>query len=67
MTGWVKIYSSPQLHECELVKSMLADNNITAIIVNKQDSLYLFGEIELYVSTEDAFEANHLINILHRE
>ncbi|HAH58135.1 MAG: DUF2007 domain-containing protein [Lentimicrobium sp.] len=67
MEGWVKIFASGQLHECELVKGMLADNNITAIIVNKQDSVYLFGEIELYVSVEDAFEANHLINLLHRE
>lgn len=67
MEGWVKIFASAHLHECELVKGMLEDNQITAITVNKQDSVYLFGEIELYVSVEDAFEANHLINMLHGE
>ena len=62
MEGWVRVFSSNHLHEAELVRGMLGDNQITAIVVNKQDSFYLFGEVELYVSVEDAFQANQLIN-----
>jgi len=58
---WVKVYSSNQLYETELVKAILDDNEIGSIIMNKQDSAYLFGEIEVYVSAENAFNARQLI------
>ena len=41
--------------------ALLADNEIESIIMNKQDSAYLFGEIEVYVSPADAFKARQLI------
>lgn len=60
---WVKIYSSLQIHDIEIVKGVLKENNIQAITINKQDSSYLsFGEIELYVNNNDALEALQIIN-----
>ena len=41
---------------------MLEENGITAILMNKQDSSYLFGKIELYVNENDEAIANVLIN-----
>jgi hypothetical protein len=60
-TEWVKVYSSNQIYEIEMVKALLADNEIEGISMNKQDSAYLFGEIEVYVTSENAFNARQLI------
>ncbi len=61
MEGWTCIFTSAYIHEIELLRGILEDHQIKAIVVNKQDSSYLFGEIELYVSVEDAFNAIQII------
>lgn len=40
---------------------MLEENLITAIVVNKQDSFYLFGDIEIHVPNANAFAATQLL------
>lgn len=63
MKSWFKIYSTNSYAEASIIKGMLEENNIRAIILNKQDSSYLFlGEIELYVSVHFKNVALHLIN-----
>ena len=59
--NWVAIYSTNQLYEAEMAKDMLADNEIECVIMNKQDSTYRFGEIEVCVPTEEVFKAKQLI------
>lgn len=59
---WKFIYSTSILHQAELLKHLLDDNGITAIIMNKQDSAYSFGDIELYVKPADVVRAKHLIS-----
>ncbi|MDD5507123.1 MAG: DUF2007 domain-containing protein [Bacteroidales bacterium] len=61
MENWTLVYSSGQLYSAELMKQLLAENDIQAIIVNKKDSSYLFGDVELYVGYEDAFRARQII------
>ncbi|MDY0101864.1 MAG: DUF2007 domain-containing protein [Lentimicrobium sp.] len=61
MEGWTCIYTTTLLHEAELIKGMLEENFITAIVVNKQDSFYLFGDIEIHVPNANAFEAIQLL------
>lgn len=57
----VHIYSSGQPYKAEMVKQMLADHNIQCFLVNKQDSAYKFGEVELYVNRDDVIRAKKLI------
>lgn len=57
----VHIYSSGQAYQVELIKQMLIDHNISAFLVNKQDSAYKFGEIELFVDRDDVIRAKLLI------
>ncbi len=57
----VHIYSVGQPYTAELVRQMLVDNNIAAFLVNKQDSTYKFGEVELYVNRDDVIRAKMLI------
>ena len=59
---WKCIYRSAKVFEIEVIKGMLEENGITSVIVNKQDSSYLFGEAELYVETEYVLQAKHLIS-----
>jgi len=61
LDNWVLIYSSAQLYDAELVRSMMAENDIECVIMNKQDSAYRFGEIEVYVPITEAFKAKQLI------
>jgi hypothetical protein len=59
--GWAMVYSSNQSYEVEWVKSLLADQGIDSIIMNKQDAAYLIGEFEVYVATGDVLEARQII------
>ncbi|MFD1164095.1 putative signal transducing protein [Sphingobacterium daejeonense] len=56
----IKVYNKP--FEAEIVKNMLLENNIPAVVLNKQDSSYLFGVVELYVDQEHSVEALALID-----
>jgi hypothetical protein len=58
---WTKIYSSTLLYKVEILKGLLSENNIQSVIVNKKDSVYLIGEIELFVNVEDAFRAKQIL------
>jgi hypothetical protein len=59
--NWVKIYSTSAIYKAELIKGLLLENDIQAVIVNKKDSSYLFGELEVYVLNDDALQAQHII------
>lgn len=57
----VHIYSAGSPYVAELVRQMLTDHNIQSFIINKQDSAYKFGEIELFVHRDDIIRAKMLI------
>ena len=59
---WIKVKTYTKAFEAEIVKQMLEENGVAAVLLNKQDSSYLFGKIELYVKQEDEAIANVLIN-----
>ena len=62
--NWVKLYATSEGYKAELLKGMLFQHEIEAISINKKDSAYLFGEIEIYVHADDALKAKRLINEL---
>jgi hypothetical protein len=57
----VHIYSTGTLYYAELIRQMLEDHDIPSFIINKQDSVYKFGEIELYVNRDHVIRAKKLI------
>ena len=61
MENWVCVYTANQVYKAEAVKELLAEENIEAVVVNKKDSMYLFGEVELFVQPEDENLATELI------
>ena len=61
--AWTMIYSCSNLAEAELMKGLLIENGIEAVVVNKRDSVYLIGEAELYVQASDALLALQLLKL----
>lgn len=49
-------------HKVEIVQAVLKDAGIESVIMNKKDSAYLFGELELYVQADDVLKAKQIIN-----
>ncbi len=59
---WQCIYFSNQLHKIEIVRSVLNDHEIKSVVIDKRDSSYIMvGDIEVYVSNEDAILAKIII------
>jgi hypothetical protein len=61
-TDWQCIFSTKFDHTAEIVKAILEDNDIKCFIISKKDSAYLFGEIDLYVASDDVLKAKQIIN-----
>lgn len=63
MQGWFKLYSTRDYLEANIIKGKLEENDIRALILNRQDSSYLaFGDIEIYVPVHLKDIALHLLN-----
>jgi hypothetical protein len=60
-TDQVHIYSVGNIYQAELIRQMLSDHDIHAFLINKQDSAYKFGDIELYVHRDHVIRAKMLI------
>jgi hypothetical protein len=59
--NWTRVYSCGFVYKAEIVKAVLADNSIDSVIVNKQDSSYFIGDVEVNVHSDDAIRALQII------
>ncbi len=57
----VLAYTTNKLYEAEMIRQYLFDHGITAFILNKMDSAYLFGDIEILVARDDVIRSKKLI------
>ena len=57
----VHIHSVNMIYLAELIKQMLANHEIPCFIVNKQDSFYKVGDIEIYTTRDHVIRAKKLI------
>jgi hypothetical protein len=56
--NWIKIFSSTNYYQAEMVKQMLIENQIDTVLFNKQDSSHrTFGYIEVYIHQKDFSDA----------
>lgn len=52
--NWVRIFTSTNYYQAEIVKQMLIENQIDTVLLNKQDSSHrTFGDIEVYIHQQD--------------
>jgi hypothetical protein len=60
--GWQKVFSSQLLHQVEIIRAVLAENDINSVVVDKRDSSYvMLGDINIFVRNEDAILARIII------
>ena len=60
--NWVKIYSSSDYYQAEIIKQVLIEHEIGAVLLNRQSSSHRnFGNIEVYIH-QDNF--SHAIEIM---
>lgn len=53
MNDWIAIFETDQLYQAEMIKGMLSDGGIEAVILNQKDSSYqIFGTIKVMVPEE---------------
>ncbi len=58
---WVAVLITGQYYLAQIAKDHLSDKGIDAVIVNKQDSNYLFGDVELFVRKENFIKAKYIL------
>ena len=60
--NWIKIFSSNNPIEIEIIKQMLEENDLFSVVLNRQDSSYnMFGTIDLHITEEDQEKAIELL------
>jgi hypothetical protein len=64
--NWVCIYSTDIAYVAEIAKDLLIKNDIDAVIINKKDSNYLFGVLEIYVERDNAIRGKYLLKQLEK-
>ncbi len=68
MDNWTSVFETNQLYKAELIKDILCDNDIDAVILNQKDSSYnSFGEIYVMVNKEEKEKAEGIIKTVHCE
>ncbi len=58
---WVLITSLNQIHLSQILKVELEQKGIPVRVINKQDSAYMIGDIELYVDGKNVIRAKRII------
>jgi len=61
---WAKIYETAEDVKIEIARILLEENGIEAVIINKKDSSYRFGENELYVHRDNVIRAKQILKNL---
>ena len=68
--SWTVVFSSYQPHIVEIVKSVLNDNGIQCVTIDKRDSMYkvVTGPgIEVYIQSEDFVRSKNLLSEIEGE
>ncbi len=62
MDEWQKVYQDNQQYRAEIVKAILAENDLDLVLVDKKDSAYQFGHFEVHVAADHVMRALKIIN-----
>jgi hypothetical protein len=62
MAHWQKVYKDGSEHRASIVRDVLIDRDIDAVLVTKKDSAYGFGYLEVQVPSEQVILAIRIID-----
>jgi hypothetical protein len=62
MGSWTLVHTTTSRSDAELVRGMLEENDIPAVVMDLRSSAYpVFGEVGVYVGTGDVLRALYLV------
>lgn len=62
MQSWIKVFENQNQIRAEIVKGVLEENGISAVVMNKKETVYhVFGTYEVLVPNENVLDAMKLI------
>lgn len=64
---WTEIFVTDQLFRAELIKGILCDNGVEAVIMNHKDSSFQLGSIQVMVNQENQEKAIAIIKSINCE
>jgi len=60
--NWIKIFASTDFYQSEIVKQVLCEHQIDAVLLNKQASSHRdSGDVEVYIHQQDFSNAIELM------
>jgi hypothetical protein len=52
--NWIKLFTSTNFYQAEMLKQALIENDINAVLMNRQDSSHkIFGHIDVYIHQDN--------------
>lgn len=63
--GWIVIHRSNDSNKAEMIKSLLEEDEIPTVIINKMDSMQLHvsnAEVEIHVQQDDVIKAKYILS-----
>ncbi len=61
MSSWQKVFEDETSYRAEIVKSILDENEIDAVVLSKKDNAYQFGHFEVLVPPDHVIRALKII------
>ncbi len=61
MNNWQSVYKDSKEYRVEIVKAVLEDNQLSAVVVNKKISAYELGNFEVFVAPDHIIKALKII------
>lgn len=62
MSSWQTVFQTAILHRAEIVKDILLEHGLNAVVVNLKDSAYQIGVLEVRVNPDAVIRAIKLID-----
>lgn len=61
-SNWVKIFTSTNFFQAEMVKQLLEQHEMEVVLMNKRDSAHnTFGQVEIYIHQSAFSEAIEIL------
>lgn len=67
MNEWIPVFETDQTYKAEIVKGILTEHDIEAVILNHQDSSFKVGTLEVMVREEEKQKATEIIKSIDCE
>lgn len=59
--GWIKVFSANEEYQAEVIKSLLENNGLLPVLLDKKDDEFRIGVAEIYVAPQEAEKAKTII------